>query len=179
MEYFVIYIDYNNNGEFTDAGERVFVSTGSTGTVSGSFTVPTGLAGTARMRVIMQYNSPISSPCGTYSWGEAEDYTVNFSSTGLHEFIEEPGAQVSTNSFTSWIYPNPVSNSVHVLLVPVEGIQTRIDILSITGQVITSYIPGNEDRQADMDVSGLAPGVYIVRTAFGDDRIVTSKMIKL
>ena len=180
-EYFVIYIDYNNNGEFTDAGEQVFASTGSTGATTGSFTVPAGLSGTARMRIIMQYNSDITSPCGTYSWGEAEDYTVNFSATSLHDVAGDPVTPtIDWNvSPAPWIYPNPVSTTVHVLIVPVEEIQTRIDILSITGQVVSTYIPGSGDRQADMDVSTLAPGVYIVRTEYGEDRVTNAKMIKL
>jgi PKD repeat protein len=73
-EYWKIWIDWNRDGDFDDSGEEVFSQSGN-GTVSGSFTVPTSVSGTTRMRVSMRYNSAPSS-CGTFTYGEVEDYTV-------------------------------------------------------------------------------------------------------
>ena len=76
-EYFRVYIDYNNDKDFNDAGELVYSSAGTTTTVSGSFTVPsTATAGTTRMRVIMKDGS-ISGPCEAFTYGEVEDYSIN------------------------------------------------------------------------------------------------------
>jgi PKD repeat protein len=75
-EYWKIWVDYNGDGDFSDSGEEVFSGTGSS-TVSGSFTVPTSAStGSTRMRVIMKYNGYASS-CGTFTYGEVEDYTLN------------------------------------------------------------------------------------------------------
>ncbi len=75
-EYFRIFIDYNHDGDFADTGETVFSKNAKT-TVSGSFTVPTSaLTGATRMRITMKYGSYASS-CGTFTYGEVEDYTVN------------------------------------------------------------------------------------------------------
>lgn len=70
-----VFIDYNHDGDFEDAGEEVFGDSGNTA-VSGTFTVPSSAAGiTTRMRVMMRfYNVP--TPCGTFTYGEVEDYTV-------------------------------------------------------------------------------------------------------
>jgi PKD repeat protein len=74
------WIDYNNDGDFDDAGEKL--SAGATNGSSGyvhtiNFTVPCNVtAGTTRMRVIVK-ESGAANPCGTYTWGETEDYTVN------------------------------------------------------------------------------------------------------
>jgi GEVED domain/Secretion system C-terminal sorting domain len=78
-----VYIDWNQNNDFTDAGESYDIGniTGSTGTdaiqLVGSIIVPTtALAGNTRMRVIKKYNSYATS-CQTGSgWGQAEDYTL-------------------------------------------------------------------------------------------------------
>ncbi|MDH7445521.1 GEVED domain-containing protein [Aquimarina sp. 2201CG14-23] len=82
-EGYAVWIDYNNNGDFEDAGELVWSKSPSTNTNnSGSFTVPTGTSETAvRMRVSMKYND-IPTSCETFTYGEVEDYTVNLGTGG-------------------------------------------------------------------------------------------------
>jgi hypothetical protein len=78
-----VYIDYNQNGLFSDPGEEVYAS--AVATVGphneiGTITIPlTATLGTTRMRVINVETTVIGSisPCGTYTWGETEDYFVN------------------------------------------------------------------------------------------------------
>lgn len=78
-----VFIDYNQNGLFTDAGETVYTSaTGTAGphTETGNITIPvTALTGNTRMRVVtVETGTPTSiTPCGTYTWGETEDYLIN------------------------------------------------------------------------------------------------------
>jgi hypothetical protein len=77
------WIDFNQNGLFTDAGEEVYSSTTFTygpHIESGNITVPTGAPqGITRMRVVNVETtvSTAVNPCGTYTWGETEDYFVN------------------------------------------------------------------------------------------------------
>ena len=77
-EGYAVWIDYNNDGDFTDSGEQVFSKAASSATVaSGSFTVPTSATtGTTRLRVSMKYNG-VPTSCEAFSYGEVEDYTVN------------------------------------------------------------------------------------------------------
>jgi len=77
-EGYAVWIDYNKNGDFSDAGELVWSKAASQTTpVTGSFTVPTSAAnGATRMRVAMKYNA-IPTSCEAISYGEVEDYTVN------------------------------------------------------------------------------------------------------
>jgi len=79
-----VWIDYNQNGLFTDPGELVYTKpygasplVGSTST--GTILIPANaLPGITRMRVICAETSVLPSPVGTYlSWGETEDYCVN------------------------------------------------------------------------------------------------------
>ncbi len=72
---FRVWIDFNNDGDFEDSGEQV-VSTGMWNNYCyGSFTVPSGLNVTTRMRVSVKRNN-YSGPCEVFSYGEVEDYTV-------------------------------------------------------------------------------------------------------
>ncbi|GBL35490.1 hypothetical protein EMGBS15_10850 [Filimonas sp.] len=68
-----IFIDYNQNNSFTDAGELVYSSPlGINGahTESGSIVIPTAaLTGLTGLRVInSEQGYPITNPCLTYPW---------------------------------------------------------------------------------------------------------------
>jgi len=73
-----VWIDYNKNGSFADAGELVYTRSRTTATTVGSpITIPTtAITGTVRMRVSMRYNSTPNS-CDIGLAGEVEDYTLN------------------------------------------------------------------------------------------------------
>jgi uncharacterized membrane protein len=75
-EYWRIFIDYNKDGDFADTGETVFSKTGSAA-VTGTFTISSSAStGNTRMRVTMKYSAYAAS-CGTFTYGEVEDYTAN------------------------------------------------------------------------------------------------------
>jgi hypothetical protein len=77
-----LFIDYNNNGSFADAGELVGQSAviNGNGTFNGAVVTPGTLtAGSSYiMRVIVQETSNPAdiSPCGAYANGETQDYVV-------------------------------------------------------------------------------------------------------
>ncbi|GEM_PF-936198 len=84
------WIDYNNNGVFTDAGEELTPSGGLTSTngaqVTQSVTIPASptLNTSLRMRIISETGSgPTSGSCHSCTYGQAEDYTVVITSTSL------------------------------------------------------------------------------------------------
>ncbi|MEQ8324416.1 MAG: GEVED domain-containing protein [Vicingaceae bacterium] len=74
-----IWIDWNNDKDFTDPGEDIWNSgTYSTSAYNGTFTIPTtATPGTLlRMRVRCSYVSVPSDPCANQSYGEVEDYNI-------------------------------------------------------------------------------------------------------
>jgi len=78
-EYVKIWIDLDDNGVF-DASEQM-AALGPIGgsTPSGTFSAAIPLAttpGMKRLRVVMNWNSAPSGPCGAFTWGEAHDYKV-------------------------------------------------------------------------------------------------------
>jgi hypothetical protein len=96
------WIDYNQDGDFTDAGETVYMSTsflyGVGIFVGGSFIVPaTATLGNTRMRVaLIEGGTPPISSCGTYGYGETEDYLVNILPAVGGSFVWN--GSVSTNA---------------------------------------------------------------------------------
>ena len=113
------WIDFNGDGDFTDAGEAL--STGNSSSPNSgfihsfNFSVPSSaVGGITRMRVIVIEGSLANNPCANYQWGETEDYSIeiipanippvadfeaNTTSTcnGLINFTD-----LSINSPTSW-----------------------------------------------------------------------------
>ncbi|MEP6794504.1 MAG: GEVED domain-containing protein [Saprospiraceae bacterium] len=76
-EQYRVWIDTNKDGDFTDSEETVFSGGPSTSVVSGTITVPlSATTGITRMRIAIRYNA-IPPSCGSYDFGEVEDYSVN------------------------------------------------------------------------------------------------------
>ncbi|MBK9016635.1 MAG: HYR domain-containing protein [Saprospiraceae bacterium] len=88
-EYWRIWIDFNRDGDFVDAGELVLSTVMPKGpngvptqSVNTSFNIPTvTLPGVTRMRVIMKRGA-FASPCENIPFGEIEDYSVNIAAQG-------------------------------------------------------------------------------------------------
>ncbi|WP_444995271.1 PKD domain-containing protein [Aliikangiella sp. IMCC44359] len=80
-EHWKIWIDYNQDGDFTDAGETVLTGLSAKGVANGTINVPANTNITTRMRIAMKYNGEASSSCGDIGDGEVEDYTVSITSS--------------------------------------------------------------------------------------------------
>lgn len=71
-----VLVDLNQDGTFS-SDERLIASTSSSA-ITTSLSIPaTAKSGATRMRVIMQYSTYLATGCGTFYYGEVEDYTVN------------------------------------------------------------------------------------------------------
>lgn len=80
------YFDWNNDGDFVDAGETITVGsapTGNWGPLCTSVTVPAGATiGSTVMRIMAIRDSEAQGPClTTIAFGETEDYCVNICET--------------------------------------------------------------------------------------------------
>lgn len=152
-EAYRVWIDWNRDGDFADAGEQVFNRNRTTATpISGSFTVPTtALLGQTRMRVSMKYNASPTS-CETFSFGEVEDYTVNVVSSGREGEVEiEPIVSSSIK-----LYPNPVKDGN--LFISSETVYSQFRIINVMGQVVqTGTLSENT-----VNVSSLTTGTYLL-----------------
>ncbi|WP_181369480.1 GEVED domain-containing protein [Flavobacterium album] len=103
-----VFIDWNNDLDFNDAGEMVF-SDYDYDTFAGSFTVPAGTpAGNYRMRVRVDYDEYPVPACGTTTEGETEDYIIKV--VPVPTCYVPTGLSASTATFTtanlSWSAPS-------------------------------------------------------------------------
>ena len=102
-EYWRVWIDFNQNAAF-DEDELVYDSeVVSSTTVSGIIEIPeTALQGITRLRVAMKYNGPASS-CGTFNYGEVEDYSININSIMAASMSPSYCESAGNNANSEWI----------------------------------------------------------------------------
>ena len=76
--YFTAFFDWDRNGTFETVVPIGSFTGSNCGTVvSGTINVPlTAQGGSSHMRIIKNYNSSPTDPCGSYSFGQVHDYTV-------------------------------------------------------------------------------------------------------
>jgi hypothetical protein len=99
-EYFRVYIDYNGDKDFADAGELVYTSAAVTAATSVSVTIPTtAITGSTRMRVMMK-DAAITGPCEVFTYGEVEDYTLNLQTGTTTTTCSQP-TTLTSSSITS------------------------------------------------------------------------------
>jgi len=160
-EAYAVYIDYNRDGDFTDSGELAWTRAGSQTTpVTGSITIPaTASLGSTRMRVMMQYNSIPSSSCGSYTYGQVEDYTLNILSSAR-------GEDFNINNLMTDIklYPNPVRDLLNISNTTVEDYK----IFDMGGKLINS---GKIER-GTVNVSQLTAGAYTIQIGETSKRFI-------
>ena len=165
-EYFRIYADWNQNGVFTDAGETLVSSTNTavvTTTRSASFTVPTTAKnGATRLRIVMSDNSATNS-CGTYSYGETEDYTITVSGgTIAAPATLMGGTTASTELRTLSLYPNPATEVLNLMLTENAPI-TSVVVTDVRG----ARIEGLSFSNGALRIGGLAKGMYTLSVSDG------------
>lgn len=148
-----IWIDFNNDGDFQDADEFTLISNAisPSTTVSADVMIPgAAVVGETRMRVRYIYAaSPAvdqTYDCGSYGWGEAEDYTINICDT-------DPGYAAASNY-------SPCTNGTTVL--SLSSYSGTVFQWMVSSDLCTwSNVSGGSGATTDQYTTGtLANGTY-------------------
>lgn len=133
-----IWVDWNRDSDFDDADEEVLCDQDNGGEGTFTVNVPTDAqVGNTRMRIRTKYYSDFGcTPCGTYFYGEVEDYTVNImpasttwngTTTNWNDTSNWPDGIVPTQSFNVTIPTTPTGGNF-----PVIPVSTTITINKLT-----------------------------------------------
>src|SRR5690554_3972624 len=167
--YFTVWIDWDQNGVWeADEMYEIGSITNSTGTdgqqATGTITVPADAPlGSTTMRVIKSFGSSPTDPCGQYSFGQGEDYTI----------IVEEGVGIDDQSMTTFTYyPNPTSGIVNITA---NKDISSVSVVNILGQQV---IATKSLDNGQVDLSALATGTYMFRVTFEDGSLETFKVLK-
>ncbi len=168
----MVWIDYNQDGDFTDSGELIIADILDyfQSTVSYTFTVPSdATVGATRMRVIEISGLPgKTDPCGAFESGEVEDYTVIIAAATAPTVKSEMAMNEETepDSQSLRIYPNPVDK---ILFIDHTGNDNIISARVLDMNGIETII-WDRTNDAGINVSSLSKGMYIlaVKTQDGE-----------
>jgi uncharacterized repeat protein (TIGR01451 family) len=90
-----VWADLNRNGVYeTEQGERLFQTPSTVfERFTGTITLPTNVtAGQLKIRVVLAYDVIPGEPCGSYNYGETEDYAVTVSNSAT---VQQSSADLS------------------------------------------------------------------------------------
>jgi hypothetical protein len=147
-----VYIDFQNDGNFTDAGDLVATSPvlpGGTQTWSTTFTTPGNLTvgNTTRMRIVAEEttDTALVKPCGTYGNGETQDYSVMF---------QQPSNDLGLVTLEDPLSPT-CSDSSQIVVISVHNYGTA----SQSNFPVTAAITGSSTANLSTTYPGtVAPG---------------------
>jgi len=144
-EYFSVWADFNNDGDFDDPDEFLWSAGPATQTVSGNITIPADIAnGEYLLRVSMKYNS-LPNACQVFTYGEVEEYTLRV----------QCGSVFNTND-------SGESSLRASILCAQEGDTIRFDPSLQGSSVLLTSDPIVIDKDLVIDASNLNITVYAI-----------------
>jgi len=176
-EFFRIYVDFNMDGDFDDAGELAFDPGWATENPISGVIVPPDftVTGQTRMRVMMKYKGPGETApyaCESFEFGQVEDYCAELSSGAV------PTGETPNSNFTIRAYPQPADNEVWLELPDTKGDSWNLSVLDLAGKRIVSGILATQNGLARVNTSGWFAGIYFVEMRCGE-KVFQGKIIKI
>ena len=186
-EYWRIWIDYNQDGDFDDNGE-LLVEAHSNETLSGILNISSSaLPGTTRLRVSMKQGGYPTS-CESFTFGEVEDYTVTIGSSlaggGPTAYKQQSPGLSLDNSQNAYrpalqLYPNPAQEYLNLDFSSRTKGVASIEIINLMGQqmkrVSQQVFEGNNACRLNID--DLPVGTYMVRLNLGEEQYIEKLII--
>lgn len=100
----------------------------------------------------------------TYLGGTDDGFVSVFDLSGFVVAQEVPPTEHAIQ-----IEPNPARDRIRLTLPEADGVAPEIEVVDVLGRVV-QRVPASGAASRELDVSGLAPGLYVVRTVGGSER---------
>ena len=183
-EYWRVWIDYNDDGDYTDAGELVFQAS-KKNIVHGCVYIPSYVpTGTHNMRISMRFGCYANS-CQTFAYGEVEDYTINIlpSASSKDDPMDLAQMSVLTESdnimagleitqISPSLITSGVESELYVEFRSAEELQQySATITNVDGQIVHESDLGEARdgaNTASVVFGSLAPGMYLINLHTAD-----------
>ncbi len=180
-----VWIDFNGDGDFLDADEEVLTADGVADEITATIQIPNNAAtGATRMRIAMRYGAP-ALPCGTFPYGEAEDYTVII--TNNLNISNEITSRAAPNflslempkTLDVIMYPNPTTQNIFLKFYSDSKESLLLKLYDLRGQVQQHTWKTVQKGVNSMDwtLKNLPPGTYWLQGECGSSRFTKPLII--
>lgn len=169
-QYTRVWIDWNDNGDFSEEGELVMSTRGVTNHVDTIVVPPTAVKGSPlRMRATAARPSGNPTPddaCAALKNGQYEEYTVF-----VNGFVGINNTAKAANFFN--IAPNPSNGTVTVTL-DNNSSNNKVSLFNVLGETVYTDVLNN--TSATYNWNNLPKGIYYLRISNGKEN-QTSKIV--
>ncbi len=175
-EFFRVWIDLNQDGEFTNDEVMMSSEDASAQPVSDSISIPQdALPGSTRLRVVMKwmgFGSSEPAACATVVYGETEDYCITIADSVV--------TSTTNQNFTRFaVYPNPGNGIFHFDYDLISGKGNNnviLRVFDISGKQVRQTL-FNGPRNT-LDIQGLEDGMYFYHMAAANGEVLnTGKLL--
>ncbi|MFA8450610.1 MAG: endonuclease [Bacteroidales bacterium] len=167
-EYWGVWVDFENNGDFSDSRNLIFQSSNVEGKQYCYLQIPEGTKGLVRMRIIMQYGK---SPnyCTNPEYGAVSDFCLDIKSNKLKDVVNN---SLHKEILNYDIFPNPVVDNLNV-----RGLKKGdfLYVVNLNAQVLKAQVVETENVR--VDTSDLPKGVYFINIQ-GSQGVKSYKLVK-
>ena len=152
-EHWSVWIDYNQDGDFDDAGETA-LQQNSTDPINAAISIPaSATVGTTRMRVSMQRDA-FADPCDVFQQGEVEDYSVFISAAApnpllVNDKIEFEAVNMGREIYLHWLSNMDDETEEYVLEHSTDGLDF---------QRLSSHSPKTDEHKMELYQAAHLPG---------------------
>ena len=157
-----VWIDLNQDGDFSDAAEFLLSASSSANSFSGLILIPpTAYNGLTRMRVAVSASASITSSqsCSGFTFGEYEDYNINI--TGAYNALSwAPSAPLSSGTGNPVQITNQTATTTYTLTVTGTNGCTKTDTHNI------SFLP-SPNVSVTSSANSICNGLPVTLTASG------------
>ena len=140
---------------------------GSVASSVSSFIVQDPLPGTVNYQIVARRDGCDPALKSDINYGETR--------SNINEMIVYVGSLRDRPSLLE-ISPNPADKTIRVRYTGTGNISASIKVLDLVGKVCGSYIL--DDNQAEIDIAGFAPGVYLMHIEVPDTTIIQKFVVK-
>lgn len=171
-ENFKLWIDLDQNGEFTDDEVLLESQNPSSSALTGTISIPEeAVLGATRMRITMIYAGNNDDPvdCGTFPYGETEDYCITIvNTTSVADEIEFSAFE---------IFPNPSKKSFYLNFEPLlenPASGYRVEIVDLTGKLVYQSAVNRGENRINHELNA---GMYMVQLQNAQGQLLKSEKL--
>ncbi|MCH8330073.1 MAG: T9SS type A sorting domain-containing protein [Bacteroidetes bacterium] len=161
MIYTGAWIDFNNDGDFADAGENVAADSSIGSTATGTYTrtvtvnIPSGATiGQTTMRIAAADQSIPTNGCGVYTYQEIEDYTIDIQTATNMAYLSSTTTQGDTTDVSAGTYTQEI---IGIEIEMDNGILNPLAVTSFTLSNSGTNNPGTNISNAKLYSTGSSP----------------------